>query len=135
MNTEAGYDADDLTSAIVTFADGAVFSLGVSYILPTDWPAMGQSDRVELLGMGFEWPNAGMVHGFDHTLGYNPLRLADFTRAVGAGCGRRQAPRLSKRPTIIPRGGAGGAVSRTTLSAGGRRGRRGGTRPRVRRWS
>ncbi|MCF3972011.1 hypothetical protein, partial [Pseudomonas aeruginosa] len=30
-------------------------------------------DRVELLGMGFEWPNAGMVHGFDHTLGYNPL--------------------------------------------------------------
>jgi hypothetical protein len=25
-----------------------------------------------------------MVHGFDHTLGYNPLRLADFTRAVGA---------------------------------------------------
>jgi hypothetical protein len=40
-------------------------------------------DRVELLGMGFEWPNAGMVHGFDHTLGYNPLRLADFSDAVG----------------------------------------------------
>ncbi|HEV2553134.1 MAG TPA: hypothetical protein VGV17_05165 [Bosea sp. (in: a-proteobacteria)] len=40
-------------------------------------------DRVELLGMGFEWPNAGMVHGFDHTLGYNPLRLADFSEAVG----------------------------------------------------
>lgn len=40
-------------------------------------------DRVELLGMGFEWPNAGMVHGFDHTLGYNPLRLADFSQAVG----------------------------------------------------
>ncbi len=40
-------------------------------------------DRVELLGMGFEWPNAGMIHGFDHTLGYNPLRLADFSQAVG----------------------------------------------------
>lgn len=40
-------------------------------------------DRVELLGMGFEWPNASMVHGFDHTLGYNPLRLADFSDAVG----------------------------------------------------
>lgn len=40
-------------------------------------------DRVELLGMGFEWPNAGMVHGFDHTLGYNPLRLAEFSEAVG----------------------------------------------------
>lgn len=48
--TNAGYDADDLTWAIVTFADGAVFSFGVSYILPADWPAMGQSDRVELLG-------------------------------------------------------------------------------------
>jgi hypothetical protein len=40
-------------------------------------------DRVELLGMGFEWPNASMVHGFDHTLGYNPLRLEDFSEAVG----------------------------------------------------
>lgn len=40
-------------------------------------------DRVELLGLGFEWPNVGMVHGFDHTLGYNPLRLADFSEAVG----------------------------------------------------
>jgi predicted dehydrogenase len=48
--TAAGYDADDVTWAIIRFADGAVFSLGVSYILPPDWPAMGQSDRVELLG-------------------------------------------------------------------------------------
>jgi hypothetical protein len=50
MFTGAGYDADDVTWAILTFADGAVFSLGVSYSLPPDWPAMGQSDRVELLG-------------------------------------------------------------------------------------
>ncbi|MDR6872891.1 hypothetical protein J2Y55_003910 [Bosea sp. BE125] len=47
---------------------------------PTGSP---RRDRVELLGMGFEWPNVGMVHGFDHTLGYNPLRLADFSDAVG----------------------------------------------------
>jgi hypothetical protein len=40
-------------------------------------------DRVELLGLGFEWPNASLVHGLDHTLGYNPLRLADFSDAVG----------------------------------------------------
>jgi predicted dehydrogenase len=50
MFTGAGHDADDVTWAILTFADGAVFSLGVSYSLPADWPAMGQSDRVELLG-------------------------------------------------------------------------------------
>ncbi|MGL4494493.1 MAG: hypothetical protein ACRCUX_01670, partial [Beijerinckiaceae bacterium] len=41
-------------------------------------------DRVELVGLGFEWPNAGLVHGFDHTLGYNPLRMADFAQATGA---------------------------------------------------
>ncbi len=47
-------------------------------------PGSARRDRVELAGLGFDWPNAPMVHGFDHTLGYNPLRLADFTRAVGA---------------------------------------------------
>jgi len=42
-------------------------------------------DRVELAGLGFKWPNAGLVHGFDMDLGYNPLRLAlfvDVTRAL-----------------------------------------------------
>jgi hypothetical protein len=39
---------------------------------------------VELAGLGFEWPNTAMVHGFDHTLGYNPLRLADVSDATGA---------------------------------------------------
>lgn len=42
-------------------------------------------DRVELAGLGFEWPNAAMVHGIDHVLGYNPLRLDLVTQAVGAG--------------------------------------------------
>lgn len=54
----------------------------------TAQPAGSQRrDRVELLGLGFEWPNAAMVHGLDHTLGYNPLRLADFSEAVGTGDG------------------------------------------------
>jgi hypothetical protein len=47
-------------------------------------PGSPRRDRVELAGLGFEWPNAAMVHAFDQTLGYNPLRLADFSRAVGA---------------------------------------------------
>jgi hypothetical protein len=42
-------------------------------------------DRIELVGLGFSWPNLGLVHGFDHILGYNPLHLASITRAVGAG--------------------------------------------------
>ena len=47
---EAGYQAHDVTWAIVTFADGAVINLGVSYALPARYPTLGQSDRLELLG-------------------------------------------------------------------------------------
>jgi hypothetical protein len=46
--------------------------------------APDRRDRVELAGLGFHWPNAGMVHGLDHTLGYNPLRFAFYARATGA---------------------------------------------------
>lgn len=38
-------------------------------------------DRVELVGLGFAWPNASLVHNFDHVLGYNPLRLAEASAA------------------------------------------------------
>ena len=41
-------------------------------------------DRVEMVGLGFEWPNISLIHGFDHTLGYNPLRLADVSDGMGA---------------------------------------------------
>jgi hypothetical protein len=41
-------------------------------------------DRVELIGLGYHWPNIGLVHGFDHLFGHNPLRLADFARATNA---------------------------------------------------
>ncbi|MGL5114127.1 MAG: hypothetical protein ACRC7G_03270 [Beijerinckiaceae bacterium] len=41
-------------------------------------------DRVELVGLGFHWPNASMVHGLHHTLGYNPLRSAIYSGSVGA---------------------------------------------------
>jgi hypothetical protein len=42
-------------------------------------------DRVELAGLGFHWPNASLTHGFDHTLGYNPVRLDLYAEATGAG--------------------------------------------------
>ena len=47
---QAGFSADDVTWAIVTMDDGAVLSLGISYALPSRYPTLGQSDRVELLG-------------------------------------------------------------------------------------
>ncbi|ATQ69119.1 MULTISPECIES: hypothetical protein [Methylosinus] len=47
--------------------------------------APDRRDRVELAALGFHWPNASLVHGFDHDLGYNPIRLALFEAATGAG--------------------------------------------------
>jgi hypothetical protein len=47
--------------------------------------APDRRDRVELAGVDFHWPNIGMVHGFDHTLGYNPIRLKHYAEATGAG--------------------------------------------------
>jgi len=41
-------------------------------------------DRVELAGLGFHWPNASMTHRLENTLGYNPVRLALYSRATGA---------------------------------------------------
>jgi hypothetical protein len=41
-------------------------------------------DRVELVGLGFHWPNASLTHNLENTLGYNPLRLALYSKAVGA---------------------------------------------------
>ncbi len=41
-------------------------------------------DRVELVGLGFHWPNASMTHRLENTLGYNPVRLDLYSRATGA---------------------------------------------------
>ncbi|MGA8171431.1 MAG: hypothetical protein WB816_11475 [Methylocystis sp.] len=48
-------------------------------------PAPDRRDRVELAAIDFHWPNASLVHGFDHDLGYNPIRLKLFEDATGAG--------------------------------------------------
>jgi hypothetical protein len=48
-------------------------------------PGSPWRDRVEFVGLGYEWPNAALIHGFDHVLGNNPLRLKLFSDASGAG--------------------------------------------------
>jgi hypothetical protein len=45
----------------------------------------GERPRVEILGLGGAWQNASMVLGIEDTIGYNPLRLADYEKAVGPG--------------------------------------------------
>jgi hypothetical protein len=42
-------------------------------------------DRVELIAVGYHWPDVGLAQGFDHLFGHNPLRLRDFALATGVG--------------------------------------------------
>ena len=47
---EAGYEVDDVNWAIITYTNGAVVNLGVSYALPEKYPALGHATRFEILG-------------------------------------------------------------------------------------
>jgi hypothetical protein len=47
--------------------------------------APDRRDRVELIGLGYHWPNIGLIHDFDHVFGQNPLRLKEFGEATGVG--------------------------------------------------
>ena len=42
-------------------------------------------DRVELIGVGYHWPNICMIHGCEHVFGHNPLRLKWFYDATKVG--------------------------------------------------
>jgi len=58
----AGHDVDDVTWAVLTYADGAVVNLGISYALPEKYPALGHAARVEILGT-----EGVMILDDDHT--------------------------------------------------------------------
>lgn len=49
---ESGFDADDVSYAILTYDDGVVVNLGIAYSLPDAYPARGHAARVEVLGTG-----------------------------------------------------------------------------------
>ena len=59
---DAGYEVADVSYAILTYDDGTVVNLGVSYALPEKYPALGHAARVELLGTG-----GIMILDDDHT--------------------------------------------------------------------
>lgn len=59
---QAGHDVPDVSYAILTYDDGAVVNLGVSYALPEKYPALGHAARVEVLGLG-----GVMILDDDHT--------------------------------------------------------------------
>jgi hypothetical protein len=47
--------------------------------------AKGERPRVEILGLSGGWQNASMMLRLEDTIGYNPLRIADYERAIGPG--------------------------------------------------
>jgi predicted dehydrogenase len=47
---ESGYGAHDVVGVLLTYADGAIANLGVSYALPPKYPSLGHAARVEILG-------------------------------------------------------------------------------------
>lgn len=47
--------------------------------------AAGEHPRVEILGINGSWQNASMVFKLENTVGYNPLRIAEYERAIGPG--------------------------------------------------
>ncbi|MCC7105911.1 MAG: Gfo/Idh/MocA family oxidoreductase, partial [Chloroflexi bacterium] len=78
---QAGYDIDDVDWAIVTYEDGAVVNLGISYALPANYPSLGQAGRVELLGT-----DGVMLLDDDHTeqvmyseIGFPHVYVPDLT--------------------------------------------------------
>ena len=42
-------------------------------------------DRVELIGIGYHWPNICLIHVCEHVFGHNPLRLKEFFEATKVG--------------------------------------------------
>lgn len=58
----AGHEVADLSYAILTYDDGTVVNLGVSYALPEKYPALGHAARVEVLGT-----EGVMILDDDHT--------------------------------------------------------------------
>jgi predicted dehydrogenase len=58
----AGHEVADVSYAILTYDDGTVVNLGVSYALPEKYPALGHAARVEVLGT-----EGVMILDDDHT--------------------------------------------------------------------
>ena len=47
---ESGHGAPDVVGILMTYADGAIANMGVSYALPPKFPSLGHAARVEILG-------------------------------------------------------------------------------------
>ena len=134
----AGYGADDVTWAIVTFADGAVVNMGVDYALPEKYPSLGQSPRMELLGTEgvilldeehrehILYTNQGLSHGyvpghqvnmaFIGTSSSGDFALGDFWGPQADETRSWLDYLAGGRPCILPRAAAGRRTLEVTLA-------------------
>ena len=99
---ESGYSAHDVVGVLLTYADGAVANLGVSYALPAKYPSLGHAARVEILGSRRRHAPRRRSHGSAHVqragrrsrLYPGPSREHGVSRQRHAGrLGARRFPR------------------------------------------
>ena len=95
--------SNDVSYAILTYADGTVVNLGISYALPDKYPARGHAARVEVLGT-----EGVMILDDDHTdqlmyseKGMPHVYLPDQEREHGVPA-ERHAGRLGARRVLGP---------------------------------
>ena len=135
----AGHDVPDVSYAVLTYDDGAVVNLGVSYALPEKYPALGHAARVEVLGTGgvmildddhtdqFMYTETGVPHVYlpDHNV--NMVFCKAERRATGrwANSGGRSPTRrgpgsIISRPAALHAGDAAGRARHAGSDAGDR---------------
>lgn len=81
-NESTGKPADAALDALLPQTRNATIAFLKGHVRRQ--PGTAWRDRVEILGIDFDWQNVAAAHGIDQTLGYNPLRTDLVTRAVSA---------------------------------------------------
>jgi hypothetical protein len=91
--------------AVAPYTPGGIALADAIRDAAADGPGPG---RAEIFGLGGDWQNAPRVHGIEQTLGYSPLRLAAYDRAVGS----RQNAHEARRATTADFTGYGSPLAR-----------------------
>jgi hypothetical protein len=79
-NAAAPFNAKPETRLAAYQPAGAQLARAIQQRLAT----VGGPARAEIFGLGGDWQNAAMAYGIEQTLGYSPLRRADYVAATGA---------------------------------------------------
>lgn len=81
-NESSGIDPSRISGVLAPDVDNATIRFLKSSV--RDEMGAPWRDRVELVGLGFDWQNSPSIHRLESTLGYNPFRLGAVSKAIGA---------------------------------------------------